>query len=75
MVMIEVPTSSGQGSRLTDMDNYPASSFFFFFFLWLLCVACGILVLPPGIEPEPLVSERHGLNHWTAREVPQIVHY
>ena len=32
-------------------------------------MACGILVLQPGIEPTPLAVEAWSLNHWTAREV------
>ena len=31
-------------------------------------VACGILVLQPGIEPMPPALEAWSLNHWTARE-------
>ena len=37
---------------------------------WLCCVACGILVPQPGIEPAPPAVEAQSLNHWTAREVP-----
>ena len=33
-------------------------------------MACGISVLPPGIEPVPPVMEAWSLNHWTTREVP-----
>ena len=35
-------------------------------------VACGILVLPPGIEPCVPCIVRWILYHWTTREVPQI---
>ena len=42
----------------------------FFFFFWPRCVACGILVPQPGIEPTPLVLEVWSLNHWIAREAP-----
>ena len=43
----------------------------------LLCfyfclVACGILVLQPGIEPGPLALEAQNFNHWTAGEVPLL---
>ena len=34
------------------------------------CIACGILVPQPGIEPEPLALEVPSLNPWTARKVP-----
>ena len=36
------------------------------------CEACGILVPQPGIEPMPPCSGSTGLNHWTAREVPNL---
>ena len=41
----------------------------FYFTFWLHCMACGILVPPPGIEPTPPVVEARSLNHWTTREV------
>ena len=44
-------------------------SWFFFFFL-LLCVACGILVPWPGIEPVPPVTGTQSLNLWSRREAP-----
>ena len=34
--------------------------------------ACGILVPRPGIEPTPPALEAQSLNHWTAREVPEM---
>ena len=37
------------------------------------CVACGILVSPPGIKPVPPALEVGNLNHWTTREVPIYV--
>ena len=33
----------------------------------------GNLVPQPEIEPIPLVVEARSLNHWTAREVPDII--
>ena len=42
----------------------------FFFFFATLCIAYGILVPRPGIEPMPAAVEAWSLNHWTAREVP-----
>ena len=33
------------------------------------CMACGILVLRPGIGPAHAALETWSLNHWTAREV------
>ena len=43
-------------------------SFIFFFFFGLHCVAYGISVPQPGIEPTPLAVELWSPNHWTARE-------
>ena len=48
------------------------SSFLFFNF-WPHHVACGLLVLPPGIEPMPSAGIAWSLNHWTAREVPDLL--
>lgn len=39
----------------------------FFFFFWLCCVAHGILILQPEIEPIPPALKTQSLNHWTAR--------
>ena len=47
--------------------------FFFFFFGWPHHMACGILVLRPGIEPRSLVVKVQSLNHWTARECLEVV--
>lgn len=33
-------------------------------------VSCRILVLRPGIKPEPLAVEVRSLNRWSSREVP-----
>ena len=44
--------------------------FFFNFMFWSYHVACGILVLWPGIEPSPPMVEAWSLNHWTIREFP-----
>ena len=42
-----------------------------FIYFWPHCTACRTLVPRPGIEPTPPAVEVQGLNHWTAREVPQ----
>ena len=42
----------------------------FFFFFWPRCMACGIQVPQPEIEPVPPSVEAWSLNHWTTREVP-----
>ena len=38
-------------------------------FLWPRCMARGILVPQPGIEPVPAAVKAWSLNHWTTREV------
>ena len=38
-------------------------------------MACGILVLRPGIEPTIPVLEVQSLKHWTAREVPLLLYF
>lgn len=43
---------------------------FRFFFSWLCCVAWGILVLQPEIEPTPAAMEAGSLNLWTIRDRP-----
>ena len=35
------------------------------------CMACGILVPQPGLEPGPSAGTIWSLNHWTAREFPE----
>ena len=44
--------------------------FFSFFFFWPCCVASGILVPQPGIEPAALAVKAPSPNHCTAREFP-----
>ena len=43
---------------------------YLFIYFWPRCLACGILVPQPGIQPVPPAVEAWSLNHWTAREVP-----
>ena len=45
---------------------------YFLFFIFFDRVACGILVPGPGIEPMPPAVEAWNLNHWTAKEVPEM---
>ena len=40
---------------------------------WSCQVTCGILVLPPGIEPIPPALEVQSLNHCTTRKVPIVI--
>lgn len=37
--------------------------------IWMRCVACRILVPPPGMEAAPPAAEAWSSNHRTAREV------
>ena len=48
------------------------------FFFFLMCVFFFFLFLamqvhPPGMESPPSAVEVGTLNHWTAREVPELV--
>ena len=45
------------------------------FYFWLHCMACKILMLWPGIKSIPPAEEVWSLNHWTAREIPQVLHW
>ena len=42
-----------------------------YLFIWLHCVACGILVPQPGIEPRAMAVKALTPNHWTTREFPE----
>ena len=42
----------------------------FFISFYFGCVACGILVPRPGIEPRPSVVRAQSPNRWTEREFP-----
>ena len=48
---------------------------FVFLCIWLSCVACGILVPPPGIKPGPLAIKAWSPNHWTAREFLRLLSF
>ena len=45
---------------------------FIYFNFWPCCVACGILVPQPGIEPAPLAVKAESPNHWATRESPLL---
>ena len=60
-----------QGSQ-SKLTNYKNSLLILVIYLWPSHVACGILVLQPGIEPWPSVVKGQGVSHWTAREFPWI---
>ena len=44
---------------------------FCLFVFWPCCVACGILVPPPGIELEPSAVKAQSPDHWTAKKSPR----
>ena len=54
-------------------DFLKTTRFFFFFFFLPRCVAYGILVPRPGIEPKPTEVKVPSPHHWTAREFPYWV--
>ena len=41
------------------------------YFFWPCCVACGIFIPWPGVEPTRPTTATQSPNHWTAREVPE----
>ena len=49
------------------------NNYFKKFVFWPCCVACGIWVSPPGIEPASPAGQVWSLNHRTARKVPASV--
>ena len=55
---------------VSQLCGYVFFTFIFYSFIHFIHVAYGILVSPPGIQPEPLALEAKSLNHWTAKEVP-----
>ena len=48
---------------------------YLFSIFWPCCMACGILVPWPGIEPMSPAVEAWSLNNWTTREVPSPPFY
>ena len=48
---------------------------FFYFYFWLCCVASGISVPRPGIEPAHPAMEVWSPNHETAREVAPATYF
>ena len=42
-------------------------------FFWLHCMASGILIPQPGIEPVSPAVEVQSVNHWTTREVSRVL--
>ena len=55
----------------TELNHTPRDiDHLLFIYFFLLCMACGILVPQPGIEPVPSTVKVWSPNHWTAREFP-----
>ena len=52
-----------------ELLQYCFCFMFWVFWFFFGCKACGILALPPGIEPTPSALEG-SLNHQTTKEVP-----
>ena len=51
-----------------------ATYLFIFKYLFIWHMACGRLVLRPGIESTPSAMKVQSLNHWTSREAPKLLH-
>ena len=64
------PSALSRGERVQTKVCCQISAFPFFS-IWPCHVLCGILVLPPGVEPGPRAVKALSPNHWTAREFPQ----
>ena len=47
----------------------------YIFKIMYLFMACGTLVPQPGTEPRSLAVEARSLNHWTTREVPEMIFF
>ena len=52
-----------------ELERAGTISYLRFFSPWPCCLACGILVLRPGIEAMLPAVEAQSLNHWTTREI------
>ena len=58
-----------KGSYYVPLPLFYLFTYLFFIF-WPCCMAFGILVPWPGIEPASPAGEAWSLNNWTTREVP-----
>ena len=62
--------------NLNEMSTFwfYCSSILYFIYLvsfWgVHCIACGILLSRPGIEPRPSAVKAQSSNHWTIRKFP-----
>ena len=57
-------------SKAPENQKHHLGFFFSFFFFLAAHMACGILVLCPGIEPVLPAVEAQSLSHWNTREFP-----
>ena len=58
-----------EGFRVLEMmDIFPD------FFFGCVLGHAGVLIPQPGFEPRPSTVEAWSLNHWTTREVPEVMH-
>ena len=58
---------SAMGTHMSP-PSWTPSHYYFFFTFWPCCVACGILVPQPGIEPTSLALGAWSLSRRTTRE-------
>ena len=63
-------SSTPSGSTFYPECLVEALTFFLFLFIFFGCLACGIQVTRPDIEPELLAVKAWSPNHWTTREFP-----
>ena len=61
-----------QGSTVIYNTWSNSFVFVFVFVFWPHCVACGILLPPPGFGPGPSAVKAQSPNPWTAREFPIV---
>lgn len=43
--------------------------------VYIFSMVCGVLVLRPEIKPTPFALEVQSLNHWPAREIPEMIYF
>ena len=68
--------SCGTGSSLCHVGSFIVVHKLSSCGVWAsCCAACGILVPQPGIKPSPLALQDRFLNHWTTKEVPNLLLY
>ena len=71
-IVFSINGAGKTGQSNTKYWNWTTN--FFFFNFRPHCVACGILVSPPGITPMFPAMEALRLNQWTTRQVPGLLY-